>query len=163
MHSPKSQKSSERPAAHIDRLWQHKRQDVQTEEKEGTCVRRQEAFQMEVWQAELHGKELRGCRESKWETETMGDIGRDNDDDDDDDDDDGDDGDLAVCLEINLQLPAIRLGTRAAEHNVCKWNQLRLAAQQNTVQLQTMTFKKNSVLWRESAVQQNTQKMAQNK
>lgn len=46
-------------------------------------------------------------RKSKWKMEMTGDKGRDS---------DGDDGgDLAVCLEIILQLPAIRLQTTAAE------------------------------------------------
>lgn len=48
-------------------------------------------------------------RKSKWKMEMTGDKGRDS-------GDDGDDGgDLAVCLEIILQLPAIRLQTTAAE------------------------------------------------
>lgn len=53
-------------------------------------------------------------RKRKWKMEMTGDRGRDNDD---------DDGDLAVCLEIILQLPAIRLQTRA-EHNVSQGNQI---------------------------------------
>lgn len=56
-------------------------------------------------------------RKSKWKMEMTGDRGRDN--------DDGDgDGDLAVCLEIILPLPAIRLQTTAAEHKVSQCNEI---------------------------------------
>lgn len=48
-------------------------------------------------------------------------------------DNDDDDGDLAVCLEIILQLPAIRLQTTAAVQNVNAYS--------TTDRAITMTFK----------------------
>lgn len=67
---------------------------------------------MEVWQAELEESRedgwMRGERESKLKMQMTADKGSDNDD---------DDGDLAVCSEIILQLPAIRLQTTAAVQN----------------------------------------------
>lgn len=64
LQSPKRQKSTEQPAAHVYRLWQRRSQDAHTEEKEGTRVSTEKTGSVrDGGLAGRAGGELRGWRE----------------------------------------------------------------------------------------------------